>query len=107
MKSAKLFAVVWVTTPDAGTARKLAKAALNARLAACVNIIPALESHYRWKGRIEKTRENLVQFKTRRSNLDALESLVHKLHPYETPEFLVLPALGGSKPYLDWLASNS
>ena len=105
MKSATKFAVVLVTTPDLKTARALAKAALQARLIACANLIPKIESHYWWHGKIESGTEVLMVLKTQRSKLAALEKLVLTRHPYDTPEFLVLPLSKGSDRYLKWLAA--
>jgi len=98
------FAIVLVTAPDLKTARALAKAALSARLIACANLVPKIESHYRWQGKIESSAEVLLVLKTQKSKLAALEKLVLAKHPYDTPEFLVLPVSAGSKKYLDWLA---
>jgi periplasmic divalent cation tolerance protein len=106
LKSATLYAVVLVTAPDLKTARRLAKQALGARLIACANVIPALESLYRWEGKIESARETLLVIKTRRSNLVKLEKLILAEHPYDTPEFLVLPLRAGSGKYLGWLGKN-
>jgi len=105
MISATKFAVVLVTAPDLKTARGLAKAALSARLVACANLIPRIESHYWWRGKIESDAEVLLILKTRKSKLAALEKLVLAKHPYDTPEFLVLPLSAGSQRYLDWLAA--
>ena len=104
MKSAAKFALVLVTAPDLKTARALAKAALAAKLIACANLVPKIESHYWWRGKIETNAEVLLIFKTQKSKLPALEKLVLKKHPYDTPEFLVLPMSAGSNKYLDWLA---
>jgi periplasmic divalent cation tolerance protein len=106
MKPANPFATVLVTAPDLKTARALAKAALKARLAACANLIPKVESHYWWEGKIESGAEVLMVFKTKKAKLAALEKLVLDRHPYETPEFLVLTLNAGSRKYLDWLAAN-
>ena len=106
MNRAVKFQIVFVTAPDLKTARKLALAALAARLVACANLVPKLESHYWWRGKIEKSPEALLIFKTTTSRLAALEKLVLKLHPYDTPEFIVVDLSGGSRRYLDWLASN-
>jgi periplasmic divalent cation tolerance protein len=106
MKPAAKFAVVLVTAPDLKAARTLAKAALQAKLIACANLIPKIESHYWWQGKIESGAEVLLVLKTQQSKLAALEKLVLAKHPYDTPEFLVLPLGAGSKKYLDWLAAN-
>jgi len=104
MKPAAKFAIVLVTAPDLKTARSLAKAALKARLIACANLVPKIESHYWWQGKIESGLEVLLILKTQKSKLAALEKLVLAKHPYNTPEFLVLTLNAGSKKYLDWLA---
>ena len=106
MKSASQFALVLVTAPDLKTARKLAKGALKARLAACVNLVPQIESHYWWQGKLEAGPEVLMLFKTRKRALTALERWVLANHPYDTPEFLVLAISAGTQPYLDWLADS-
>jgi periplasmic divalent cation tolerance protein len=106
MKSAAGFAVVLVTAPDLKTARRLAKLALQARLIACANLVPKVESHYWWQGKIESGPEVLLVLKTRRSRLALLEKLILEKHPYETPEFLVLPLNAGNQGYLGWLAKN-
>jgi periplasmic divalent cation tolerance protein len=106
MKSAAKFSLVLVTAPDLKTARALAKAALKAKLAACVNLIPKVESHYWWQGKIGHGAEVLLIMKAPRARLVALEKLVLARHPYDTPEFLVLPLSAGSRKYLDWLAAS-
>lgn len=106
MKSANSFVIVLVTAPDLKIARTLAKAALNAKLIACANLVPKIESHYRWGGKIESSAEVLMVLKTRKSKLAALEKLVLAKHPYDTPEFLVLPLSAGNKKYLDWLGRD-
>ena len=106
MKDAVQFSLVLVTAPDLQTARALAQAALTARLIACANLVPKIESHYWWQGKIESGKEVLLILKTRKSRLAALEKLVLARHPYETPEFLVLPLNKGSQSYLQWLADS-
>ena len=106
MKSAVSFAIVLVTTPDLKTARALAKAALRARLIACANLVPKVESHYWWQGKLEASAEILLILKSQKSKLVALEKLILAQHPYDTPEFLVLPLSAGSQRYLAWLAAN-
>jgi periplasmic divalent cation tolerance protein len=107
MKPVAQFRLVLVTAPNLRTARKLAKAALAARLAACANLVPKIESHYWWQGQLESATEVLILFKTRRHHLKALETLVLRAHPYTTPEFLVLSVGAGNQSYLGWLAKNS
>ena len=98
--------MVLVTAPDLKTARKLARAALEARLIACANLIPKIESHYWWQGKIESGAEVLMVLKTSTTRLPALEKLIVTQHPYDTPEFLVLPISRGNKRYLDWVAES-
>jgi periplasmic divalent cation tolerance protein len=107
MKSAGKFNIVLVTAPDLKTARLLARAALQARLIACANLVPKIESHYRWWGKIESSAEVLLVLKTQKSRLPALEELILTRHPYDTPEFLVLPLLAGSQRYVGWLDLNT
>ena len=106
MKSARNFAIVLVTAPDLKTARAIAHTALAARLVACANLIPKLESHYWWQGKLERSNEALILFKTTRSKLGALEKLILAKHPYDTPEFIALPLDSGTPRYLDWIAST-
>jgi len=93
---------VLVTAPDLKTARRLARAALKRRLVACANLVPGIESHYWWQGKIEKGAEVLLIFKTTARRLTALENLVRAEHPYDTPEFIVLRVSAGNRRYLDW-----
>jgi periplasmic divalent cation tolerance protein len=100
------FAVVLVTAPDLKTARRLARAALEARLIACANVMPRVESHYWWQGKIESGAEVLMVMKTTTARLASLERLVVAKHPYDTPEIVVLAVKRGNKRYLDWLADS-
>jgi periplasmic divalent cation tolerance protein len=106
MKVRSAYAVILVSAPSVGIARKLASAVLNARLAACANLVPRVESHYWWQGRLESSAEVLILFKTTKARLKALEKLVTGRHPYDTPEFVVLPLPTGSKRYLDWIKTS-
>ncbi len=103
MKPSPNCKLVLVTAPDVQTARRLARAALQSRLAACVNLVPKIESHYRWRGKIERSREVLLLLKTTTGRLPELEQLMVGRHPYDTPEFIVLSIHAGNKKYLDWL----
>jgi len=107
MKRKGKYAVVLVTAPDLPTARKLARAALGARLVACANLVPRIESHYWWRGKIEKSAETLLVMKTTLARLTALEKLITARHPYDTPEFIALPITRGSKRYLDWVQKSA
>lgn len=98
--------LVLVTAPDLATARRLATAALQSRKAACANLIPGVESHYWWKDALESASEILIAFKTLETHTAELERMIHAEHPYDTPEFLVLPVQGGSRRYLDWIAAS-
>ena len=106
MKPASQFHLVLITAPDLKTARRLARAALVARLIACANLVPGIESHYWWQGKVESGSEVLLVMKTRRRRLAALERLLLELHPYDTPEFIVFPIASGNKRYLDWIADS-
>ncbi|MBI4661530.1 MAG: divalent-cation tolerance protein CutA [Verrucomicrobia bacterium] len=103
MKKSAKHAVVFVTAPEIKTARRLAQAALKARLAACANLGSNLESHYWWQGKLETSSECLIIFKTRTACLARLEKLIVEKHPYDTPEFVVLPLQAGNKRYLEWI----
>lgn len=89
-------------------AKLIARSVVEKRLAACVNILRCpVESHYRWKGRVEKARELLIIIKTTERKLGALEREVKRLHSYEVPEFIAIPIVAGSKAYLDWINENA
>ena len=99
------FRIVLVTCGSSAEARKIARALVKKRVAACVNILQTpVESIYRWKGKVEGARERLLIVKTTAKRLRQAEAEVRRLHSYDTPEFLVLPVVGGSKEYLAWLA---
>ena len=98
--------VVLVTCPTVAVGRRLARALLARRLAACVNILPGMESHFWWKGRMDRAREVLLVIKTTRSAFGRLRRAVAGLHPYDVPEILALSVLAGHRPYLRWIASS-
>jgi periplasmic divalent cation tolerance protein len=95
--------IVLVTAPRGRRAEALAKGLVEARLAACVNVVPAVVSHYRWRGRLHRDAEVLLVIKTTRARLKAAERWIRTQHPYSVPEFLVVPVEAGSALYLDWL----
>jgi periplasmic divalent cation tolerance protein len=100
------FRLALVTAPDLKTARRLARAALEARLIACANLVPRIESHYRWQGKIERGAEVLLILKTTKARLARLEKLIITTHPYDTPEFIVVPLNDGNRRYLDWIEAS-
>jgi periplasmic divalent cation tolerance protein len=96
------FRLVLVTAPSLDCARSLARAALGQRLVACANLTPGLESHYWWQNEIESASEVLILFKTRSQLLAKLHRLILQEHPYDTPEFIVVPVAAASARYLAW-----
>jgi periplasmic divalent cation tolerance protein len=98
--------VVLMTAGNNEEAARLADMLIGAHLAACVQILPEMESVYRWQGKIERQPEVLLLAKTSRSKFDELEREVRALHSYETPEIVALPIIAGSTPYLEWLNAS-
>jgi periplasmic divalent cation tolerance protein len=93
-----------VTCANTREAKRIAHAAVEARLASCVNVLAApVHSVYRWKGRVEQASEVLLLMKTSRKKLNALRAAVERLHSYDVPEFIALPIASGSPAYLRWL----
>lgn len=96
--------VVLVTCASKTEARRIARAVVESRLAACVNVIGAtIDSIYRWKGRVQRAREVLLLMKTSQKKLQALQAAVEHMHSYEVPEFIALPISAGSPAYMRWL----
>jgi periplasmic divalent cation tolerance protein len=99
--------VVLVTCGTLPEARRIASAAVEAKLAACVNVVlNPVESVYRWKGKVEVSREYLLVIKSTANRLPELERMVRNMHSYDVPEFLVLPVVSGSHEYLGWLVES-
>lgn len=101
------FLIVLTTLPAAHDADAVAKTLVTDRLAACVNILPAMRSIYSWKGALENSEERQLVIKTTRGKLAPLEVRLRQLHPYDVPEFLVIPIVAGSPDYLAWLSGNT
>ena len=106
MKNGNNFLVILVTAPNIKVARKLVHSAIEQKIVACANIVPKIESHYWWQGKIESSAEVLIVFKTTLRNVRAFEKFVLKNHPYDTPEFIALPVSSGTNRYLEWLAAS-
>lgn len=106
MKSQTQSIVVLVTAPKIGIARKIARAVLESRAAACANLVTNIESHYWWQRRLEHDKEILILFKTTNQLMKRLQEIVIENHPYDTPEVIALPIKGGDKRYLAWIASS-
>jgi len=102
-----LFVVVLITCPDREMAERIARALLEERLAACVNITGPLSSLFWWEGRIDRAEEFLLLVKMRFNLLEKLVARVRELHPYEVPEVVALPIVGGSEDYLAWLGEET
>lgn len=98
---------VYITVPSPEEGEKIAKALVEKRLAACVNIVPGLRSIYHWQGKICDDRELLLIAKTRDSLFERLEHEVNSIHSYKLPEIIALPIVKGSKEYLDWIDGNT
>lgn len=99
--------VVLIMAPDGDTAAGIGRTLVEERLAACVNVVPGVRSLYRWKGSVRDDAEILLLVKTRSDRMTALAARVRELHPYDLPEVLALPAVGGSEEYLEWVRSES
>ena len=98
--------VVLMTAGSREEAVRLADMLVVSRLAACVQIMPEMESVYHWQGQVERAAEILLIAKTTRANFDELERAVRALHSYETPEIVAFPLTDASAPYLEWLTGT-
>lgn len=98
---------IHITAPDRERAELIARALVDERLAACVNIVAGVRSIYRWEGRIQEADEVLCLVKTRPELFAAVRDRVRALHPYDIPEILAFDVVDGSAAYLDWLAEST
>ena len=101
------FVLVLTTFPSDKDATSFARALVEEKLAACVSVLPPMQSTYRWQGAIEEATERQVLIKTTAVNVDVLQLRVKALHPYDVPEFMVFPVASGSPDYLSWLAEET
>jgi periplasmic divalent cation tolerance protein len=101
------YVMVLTTLPADADGPGFARSVVEERLAACVNVLAPMESIYRWEGNIEQETERQVVIKTSRDRVAALWERIRELHPYDVPEFLVLPIVVGNDAYLRWVADSS
>jgi periplasmic divalent cation tolerance protein len=99
--------LILTTLPADADAGAFAEALIGAHLAACVNLLPVMESVYRWNGRVQRDTERQLLVKTSRDRVDALWTRVRELHPYDVPEFIVLPIVDGNDAYLRWVGEST
>lgn len=99
--------IVLTTAGSPEEARKIAHAMVERRLAACVNIVPQIESVYRWQGKVESATEWLLVIKTQAELFERVRDAIKELHSYEVPECIMLEVAAASKEYLDWIATNT
>ncbi len=102
---ARTFVVVLVTAGSNEEGRRIGRAMVEERLAACVNVVGPIRSIYRWEGAVEEAEEHLLVMKARAADVPALTARVRALHSYDVPEVVALPLTGGSEAYLAWLAA--
>jgi periplasmic divalent cation tolerance protein len=99
--------IVFCTCPDTASAERIADALVGERLAACVNLLPAATSVYRWQGKVERASEIQLLIKTTADRLEALGARVAELHPYELPELIAVEARAGLPAYFDWVMAQT
>ena len=99
--------VILVTAVNQEEARRIGKGMVDAKLAACANIIPGIQSIYRWKGKVVKAQEVLIILKSTRPRYRALEKAIKAMHTYETPEIIALPVKEGLDRYIGWVRSET
>jgi periplasmic divalent cation tolerance protein len=98
--------VLFCTVPDLETGRRIAARLVEYRLAACVNLLPGVESLYRWQGEVQRDSEILLLIKARAADYPEVEAAILALHPYELPEIIAVPVSGGLPAYLDWVMKH-
>ncbi len=97
------YVIVLVTAPSPDEAQKIARLLLEKRRAACVNIVPGVDSLFHWQGKLESARETLMIVKTKAALLDEVVKIVKSAHSYTCPEVIALPIVGGNPEYMDWI----
>ena len=99
--------VVFITVADEEEARLISRVLLKQRKAACINIIPGVNSLFWWQEKIDSAQESLLVIKTRSVLLDEITQLVKEIHSYDVPEIIALPIIGGNKDYLEWIDNET
>jgi periplasmic divalent cation tolerance protein len=102
-----MFVIVLTTMPADGDVEALARTLVNERLVACVNVLPPMQSIYRWQGAVEEAAERQLIMKTAADRVEQLKSRLAELHPYDVPEILVLPVSDGGAAYLAWITGST
>ena len=98
--------VIFVTAASSGEGKKIARHLVETKLAACVNILPPMESVYRWEGKIAEEREFLLIIKSTGELFPEIKAEISKIHSYHTPEIICLPVIEGSRNYLQWVSDS-
>lgn len=98
-----MYIVVLVTVPTKAKAKEIANFVILQKLAACINIIPKIESLFWWQAKVDSAKELLLVIKTKKKLFSKLAKAVKSKHPYKVPEIIALPIVAGNKPYLDWI----
>lgn len=101
------YVLVLTTLPGEADAGAFARALVEERLAACVNLLPLMESIFRWDGKVDRETERQLLIKTSRTRVDSLWERVRALHPYDVPEFIVVPIVDGHAAYLSWVGAST
>ncbi|MCF8164919.1 MAG: divalent-cation tolerance protein CutA [Sulfuritalea sp.] len=99
--------LVLTNVPDLECAQLVARTLIESRLAACVNLLPAVQSMYRWQGQIEEATEVTLLIKTTSQHYDSVQQAIVKLHPYNVPEIIATPIVAGYTPYLHWIDTET
>ncbi len=99
--------LVLTTCPGSISSKKIAQELITDNLAACVNIIPGVQSFFSWVGKVDTANEQMLVIKTTLDNYGALEKRIKKIHPYELPEIIAVPIQAGLAGYLDWITKNT
>lgn len=100
------YQIVLTTFPDMDSAQQLAESLVTQHYAACVNILPMMTSIYSWRGKLEQGEEHQLVIKTDKDRVDDVQETILELHPYELPEIIIVPIVGGYKPYLNWISES-